>query len=167
MILAWTGRVVNLFGCAVVIVNSCGYPVKCYKCDGIAQASWRERYFGMLNGGVQMTYAEAVGISGLPAVGGQVYYIVKKSVVLAAWQMGRGVDDLLLPIDPFYRAAQKEPDQEEDKPKVRRRKKGGSEKSQPVRELIGYQALMPGMFLIDPAQARRRYEPGNANAQLD
>ncbi len=164
MILAWTGRVVNLFGRAVVIVNSCGNPIKCYKCDGTAQASWQEQYFGMLNGETPMTYMEAVGISGLPEANRRVYYIVEKSVILAAWQIGRSVDDLLLPIRPFYCNIQKGPDQDEDDSKARRRKKSSSEKSQPVRELAGYQALMPGMFLVDPMQARRRYGSRNTNA---
>ena len=158
MILAWTGEVRNLSGNAVVIVNSCGNVIRSYKCDGTATAHYCESYFGMLNGDAPMGYFETVDISGLPEAKLRVYYIVNWTIAFAAQQMGRSVDDLLVPVKPFYRDSPLE----NSSPK-----KGKRSSIKPKKELAGYQALMPAMFFFDPGTARRRYEtPQKYNAQL-
>ena len=101
---AWRGEVINLTGKDIVIANGLRTPYHTYRSkEAKVQVDVEEAYLGLLNGQIELTYERVYGLRGLPPLQLQkdgtprCYYLVSKRVVVAAAQMRRGLNDLLIP----------------------------------------------------------------------
>lgn len=101
--IALRGKVTNLTGFALAIVNETGSSViRQYKKEGCAVAETQEELLGYLNSKVELGYSRVVGIRGLPEVREGQYYIVSHKVARAAMLLGRTLGDLMVPDLPVY-----------------------------------------------------------------
>lgn len=127
------GTVVNLTGKDIHLVNEYGRVLRTYrKSKDIIIIDRQETCTGMINSEVSLVDDRALDIRGLPERQflASTFYIVGRNVALAAWQLGREMGDLLIPVCPLTRG------------------------EAPDLQIVGYRALMQAAYLFDRRPSR-------------